>query len=303
MPFIGGIVMNQCAGVLLQSLFNRLEGEPYLHLYSESIALSPSLVNTEFPELQNASYSPINLSTAGVGPIYNPAVGYGVGPLTFTLAAPSLGNDTIFGWWIYNEGSYQNSGVMWAGPLEPPVVIGPSGLTLTFDTIAMYISDGDTTVPAIGSASFADGGFELPTITPGSFVPSPAWPADTWTGTAGLATAGALPWLPAAVEGSQYAILDSSSSSLMQTVNFPTSSFYVLGVAALGTNSAVGEPVNVSIDGVVQWSITLQSTWSPWYSPEFFLAAGDHTISFTNSYSASLFSLSCLDGVTLSPRP
>ena len=114
---------------------------PTLRLFQSADRIGPGTDVNELTQLRNDSYSPLPVPNGYLRRLNEPAPPhYAVMDAEFTLAPPELGNDTIYGWWIdgYSALVGAREG-MWGGNFDPPVVIPPSGMSLTIDQIDLYL--------------------------------------------------------------------------------------------------------------------------------------------------------------------
>lgn len=303
MPSEGVFLESTALGVVLPVLFNTGDYSINVRLWVSDDSITPNYNILSGVELTNDGYAPYQVDRSNLSVVYNPAVHWSVTGVSWDLGPPNGGSATIFGWSLSADTIPGQPQGLWGGNFDPPVLISPTGLALNISTIDLYLSDCSDTVSVSGAASIGDGGFEIPALSVG--VSSTGWTGvgNPWVGNAILTHPAASGVYPQAAEGSQYAMFGGSSETLAQVVSVPTSAYYVLGLALAGVGAGIGQSLTVSVDGVLQWTAVAQSAWTPWYSPEYFLTTGDHTISFGATGSLGLLSTVCLDGLSLSARP
>jgi hypothetical protein len=301
MSYIQGVMFVTAQTAYQVPLFFGDDSTITLHLYSSNDTVGVNSDPRTFQELLNPSYVPANLNDLGIDFVLNPSSHYSVFGIEFELSAPLLGQDSIFGWWIgATSNVLTEEQPMWGGTFVPPVVIAPTGLDFTISEVAMYLSQCS---PSLGGvAALKDCGFDLPTITPGTFVINPTFPAGTWIGGSGFALGSVGCAYEPPSPGSQirqYAIIQ-SETTLTQTVEVAVTGEYRLAATVANRTFGGSQKVELLVDSVSIDTISAtKSVWLPYVSPAFSLSAGSHAIRLMGLDPDALDDSMFLSGVSL----
>src|SRR5262249_49187322 len=128
-----------------------------------------------------------------------------------------------------------------------------------------------------------DNGFEQRDVSqgPGRFLYNPAGTPWTFAGTSGLIANGSAFGNPNAPGGTQAAFLQ-HRGSISQTINLPAGTYSLSFQAAQRPRNS--QTFQVQVDGIVVGTFTPAGTsYSPYATAGFTVAAGQHTIAFVGT--------------------
>jgi hypothetical protein len=136
-----------------------------------------------------------------------------------------------------------------------------------------------------GFPTFADPGFEMPSVGtgPGAYRYAPMGSPWMFTGTAGVAGNGSSFGNPDAPQGTQVAFLQ-EFGSISQSVNFPGTVCSISFAAAQRSSNPTWQTLEVLVDGNLVSDFTpVGSSFAAYNSGPFQVTAGVHTISFVGT--------------------
>jgi streptogramin lyase len=158
-----------------------------------------------------------------------------------------------------------------------------------------------TRAPAV---SFADAGFELPSLAAGQFQYDPAGTPWTYTSSAGVAgnSSGFTAGNPNAPEGRQVGFLQGHGSFSQLVPALAAGTYQLTFAAAQRGNLVSHQDFRVVVDGVVVGTFTPASTSYSSLTTTFIVGAGAHTITFQGLDTVGGDNTAFIDNVRLTPQ-
>jgi uncharacterized delta-60 repeat protein len=173
-----------------------------------------------------------------------------------------------------------------------------TGLLAASDSLSVTDTDGNTPI-----TQPSDPGFELPSAG-GAYLIDPAGSPWTFTGIAGVAGNGNTVTYqnPNAPQGVQVA-WQQGGGTISQAVTFAAGSYTVAFQAAQRASVPSNSTIRVQIDGQTVGSVTPSGTsYAPYSTPAFTVAAGSHTLAFVGVATAD-GSADLIDQVSINVAP
>jgi hypothetical protein len=167
------------------------------------------------------------------------------------------------------------------------------------------VSGSATVSVSATSTGLADGGFEAPVVGAGRFQYGPTGTPWSYSGAAGVAgySSGFTAGNPNAPEGTQVAFLQTTGSFSQVVAGLAAGSYKLtFDAAQRGNNQASRQNFQVLVDGSATGTFTpVGTSYAPYTTTTFTVAAGSHTISFQGLDTAGGDNTAFVDNVQLVP--